>query len=42
MRDEGKKIAKLENIVLLHACNFRVGGPTILHYRMKLAFFSQI
>jgi hypothetical protein len=23
MRDKGKKVAKLENIVLLHACNFR-------------------
>jgi hypothetical protein len=32
MRDEGKKIAKLENIVLLHACNFRWAKNITLSY----------
>jgi hypothetical protein len=32
MRDEGKKAAKLENIVLLHACNFRWAKNITLLY----------
>jgi hypothetical protein len=32
MRDEGKKIAKLENIVLLHACHFRWAKNITLLY----------
>jgi hypothetical protein len=32
MRDESKKVAKLENIVLLHACNFRWAKNVTLSY----------